>query len=410
MEGILSEGKENPAAPVVINERMILFVLAAIQFVHVLDFVIMMPLGPAFKEAFDLSPKEFALLVSSYTISASIFGLFGSFFIDKFDRKHALLVLFLGFSVGTFFCAISRSYITLLLSRIFAGAFGGIMGALIFAIVGDVTAPERRGRAMGLIMSSFSVASIFGVPLGLAIANKYAWHTPFYFLSGLCAIILVLSFYFLPNIRIHLLNKTVTKTFDLIIGIGKSTSQMYALSLTVMLQIAGFVIIPFVAQFMVSNVGIRNEDLFYIYLIGGSFTFFTNRLVGYLADKFGKPQVFIIAAFLSLIPIYLVTNLPRVELWTALAVTTIFFIFSSARFVPAMAIVTSTVPPQNRGGFMSINSFFQNMASGLAALLAGLMVTEGSNKELVGFNYAGWLSVAVTIVCVLIVRRIRTRF
>src|SRR5688572_23252943 len=113
------------------NERLLLFVLAAAMFTHVMDFMIMMPLGPQLMRLFDISAREFSLLVASYTVTAGVSGFFAAFFIDRYDRKKSLLVMYTGFAIGTLACAISETFNILLVARSLSGAFGGVLGALI---------------------------------------------------------------------------------------------------------------------------------------------------------------------------------------------------------------------------------------------------------------------------------------
>lgn len=147
------------------SEKLLLFILAAIQFTNIVDFMIMMPLGPQLMRLFDISPRQFSLLVSAYTFSAGIFGFLAAFQIDKFDRKTALLFVYSGFLLGTFACALAPGYEWLIAARVFTGAFGGVLGALVLSVVGDTIPMERRATAMGLVTAAFSVASVFGVPL-----------------------------------------------------------------------------------------------------------------------------------------------------------------------------------------------------------------------------------------------------
>jgi len=165
------------------REKLLLWTLAAINFIHIVDFMILMPLGPQLMRLFEISPSEFGLLVSSYTFSAGISSFFGAFFLDRFDRKKILFWVYVGFTVATLGCALSPSYGILLLARILSGLFGGLTSALILAIIGDVVPDARRGRAMGLVMAAFSVASVLGVPLGLFLAGLSDWHTPFFILT-----------------------------------------------------------------------------------------------------------------------------------------------------------------------------------------------------------------------------------
>src|SRR5437016_180248 len=150
---------------------LLLLILAAVQFNHIVDFTIMMPLETSYQRDLDITTHQFSLLVSVYAFSACLSGLLAASLVDRFDRKRALLFLFAGFTGGTALCAAANSFGVLLLGRAVAGAFGGILSALSLAIVGDAFPEERRGLATGVVMSSFSVATIVGVPTGLLLAD-----------------------------------------------------------------------------------------------------------------------------------------------------------------------------------------------------------------------------------------------
>lgn len=149
------------------QEKILLAILASIQFSSIVDFMIMMPLGPQLMRMFEIGPHQFGLLVSSYTFSAGLSGFMASFFMDKFDRKTSLLFFFIGFALGTIACALAPSYEMLLLARGLTGIFGGVLSSLVLSIVSDAISYERRGSAMGVVMTSFSMASILGVPFSL---------------------------------------------------------------------------------------------------------------------------------------------------------------------------------------------------------------------------------------------------
>src|SRR5687768_10129249 len=137
------------------NERLLLLVLAAGMFTHIMDFMIMMPLGTQLMRLFDITPQQFSLLVASYTITAGISGFAAAFLIDRYDRKKSLLLVYIGFTVGTLACAFAPTYAVLLVTRSLTGAFGGVLGALILAIVADVVPLERRAQGIGIVMASF---------------------------------------------------------------------------------------------------------------------------------------------------------------------------------------------------------------------------------------------------------------
>ncbi|MHC2990732.1 sugar transporter [Pontibacter sp. HJ8] len=390
------------------REGLLIFILAAIQFTHMMDFVIMMPLGPQLMRVFQISPREFGLLVSAYTFSAAIAGFVSALFIDRFDRKHALLALYLGFIIGTLGCALAPTFGLLLTARVVAGGFGGVLGALVLAIIGDAIPEYRRGAATGRVMAAFSVASIAGIPIGLYLASEMSWHAPFYLLVGLSLIILLGSVRFLPPMRGHLTNAVPGNPFQVLKAILVQRNLQWAMSLMLALTVAGFLVVPFISPYMVANVGFTERELSYIYLFGGLATVFTSQWAGRLADKYGKQLVFRAAALISLVPILLITNLPPVQHYVALLVSTVFFIFFGARFVPAMSLMTSSVEPKLRGSFMSISSSVQQLGAGIAALVSGFIVQEAADGKLVHFEWVGIMACVVTLVAVWVVQHIRT--
>lgn len=390
------------------KEKALLWTLAAINFIHIVDFMILMPLGPQLMRIFDIGPSEFSLLVSSYTFSAGFSSFFGAFFLDRFDRKKILIWVYVGFTVGTFGCALSPSYGVLLGARVISGLFGGLTSALILAIIGDVVPNERRGRAMGLVMAAFSFASVMGVPIGLFLASLSSWHTPFFILTGLAILSFGMIFKFIPPIRDHL-GKEIKRPhpLEVISRVTRNSNQMRAIALSVMMMFGQFMIIPFLSPYNVANVGFSEIQLTYIYIAGGAFTIFTSPWVGRLSDRHGKLKIFTIFMLLNLIPIAVITHLGITPIPFVLMVTTMFFVTSNGRYVPAAALITGTAQPENRGSFLSFNSAVQQLAAGLASLGAGLIIGENELGQLTNFNIVGYLAIIFSILCIPLARRVK---
>lgn len=380
-----------------------LFVLAGIQFTHIMDFMILMPLGPQLMRLFEISPREFGFLVSAYQYTAGICGFFGAFFVDRFDRKKSLIFVYIGFAVGTLACALAPNYLFLLCARSLAGAFGGVLGAQIMAIVGDAIPFARRGRAMGIVMASFSVASVFGVPFGLYLGTKLNWHAPFFFVAMTAVLLTVLAIAKFPSMTVHLnSNHARLRPLQLLSGIARDRNQMRALLLMAVLMFTQFTLIPFLSPYIVSNVGFREDQLPWIYFVGGGLTIFTSPIVGRLADRYGKPRMFLIGGVLVILPVLTLSHLGPTPLPLVLTLTAMFFVFNNARFIPAMAMITSTVRPATRGGFMSINSSVQSLSAATAALLAGMIVGRAPTGELTGFGTLGWISTVFSVLVLVI--------
>lgn len=392
------------------REWLLLLMLTAVQFCHILDFVIIMPLAPMLMRSLHVSPSEFGLLVSAYTFSAAVSGLVAAAYMDRFDRKRMLLFLLAGFGVGTLLCGLVESYWLLMAARIVAGAFGGVLAGVVFAIVGDQIRPERRGTAMGVVMGAFSAASVLGLPLGLWLAENYTWEMPFRFLAGVTAVVFVVGLLILPSMGGHLAGRRGDdpSPFRELWEVGRHPDHVRAFLLTIAVMFSAFTVVPFLAPYLTANVGMPESQLDVMYLAGGLATLLTGPLVfGPLADRFGHARVFILTAVLSLIPIALVTNLPRVGLPVILAVTTLMMVMASGRMISVTALVTGVVEPRRRGGFMSLNSSIQQGAAGAASYVAGLMIGGGEGQPLTGYPRVGLLAIAATLATLYLVGRLR---
>jgi predicted MFS family arabinose efflux permease len=395
-------GSEDARAPGAGGRRaewLLLGVLAAVQFVHVLDFVIIMPLGPMLMRSLQVTPRQFGLVVSAYTFAAAAGGLMAALWMDRFDRKRALLVLLGGFTLGTFLCALAPDYPMLLAARVVAGTFGGVLVAVVFAVIGDQVPAERRGTAMGIVMSGFSVASVVGLPLGLWVAARMDWHAPFFLLAGMSLVVMAVAAAALPPMRGHVGARPASAVRELA-AVLAAPAHRRAFALSVALICAGFTIVPFISPYLVANVGLAETDLSYVYLAGGLATIVASPLAGRLADRFGQRRVLGFVVAFSVVPVMALTLLPPVPLWTALVVTSLLMVVGAGRMVPGMALITGAVEPRQRGAFMSVNSAVQQASAGVATFVAGLLIVEGPGGTLQRYPLVGLVAAAAALACI----------
>lgn len=390
------------------SERLLVFILACVQFTTIMDFMVLMPLGPQLMRVMHISAREFSVLVAAYTFSAAAASFLTAFYIDRFDRKRALIFLYCGFALSTLLCGLADEYVTLLAARLLAGAFGGVCSAAVFAIIGDAIAPDRRGAASGTVSTAFSISAIAGVPVGLFLATMFDWRAPFFLLVLLSLLILAAITRFVPTMHGHIATRSNDDgPLQRMHAILANANHRWALALPATMVFGGFSIIPFLSPYAVANVGLKESELPYIYFFGGFATAFTSRYIGRLADRHGKRQTFAVVASLSIIPILLITNLPPAPLWILLSCSTLFMILISGRFVPVMAMVTSSAQPQMRGGLMSLNSALQHLSSGVASLCAGMIIGHNETGALIHYDKVGIIAVCCTLAAIGISRRIK---
>ncbi|HEX4918270.1 MAG TPA: MFS transporter [Limnobacter sp.] len=389
------------------REFFLLLILAGIQFTHILDFMIMMPLGPQLTSAFSISDAQFGLLVSAYTFSAGLSGLLASTYIDRFERRKLLLWLYMLFALATLACGLAPTYESLMAARIAAGVFGGILSAMIQTIVADVIPFARRGKAMGIVMTSFSVSTVMGVPLGLYIASQADWHMPFFAIAGLSLLLAVAGWFVIPSLHGHLARNQGAHALQGIVNVLKESNHLVAFCFSFSLIFAGFSIIPYITIYMQTNAGVSPSQIPIIYLVGGAATLFSAQFIGRWSDRAGKLKVLQRVATIAVLPMLLITVSAGLPLWGILVITTLFFVFVSGRMIPGMALVSAAANPGYRGTFMTLNSSMQSAAMGLAALIGGHLIARSPEGLIQNFWLCSLIAIVFNLLALVIARHLQ---
>jgi predicted MFS family arabinose efflux permease len=390
-----------------IRERLVLLALAAAQFTNLVDFVVVMPLGPRIMRSLEIGPQQFSLIVSSYTFSASFVAMLASLVIDRFDRRKSFLAVVVGFTFGTISCALAGDYASLLVARVVTGAFGGLLGGLALTIIGEVFPDERRGAATGAFMGAFSLASIVGVPLGLLLANHFDdWHAPFAMLSLPSIVSLAAGVWLLPRLDAHLALARPNPLANFAATLARPI-HVWAFFLVASIVMGGFMVVPYLGSYLVINVKIDESRLFWVYVAGGGATLLTSPLIGRLADRVGRFTLFAWLAPAGGLMMFAATSLPVVPLWIAMAVIAALMIGNTGRMIVAMTMVNARIDPQHRGSFMSLSSAIQHLASGCGAFAAGQIVGSDAAGSLTNFNVVGAFALAASFVSVALATPLR---
>lgn len=389
------------------HERRLILLLAGMQFCHIVDFMVMMPLGPTLMRLLAITPGQFGALVSAYTLAAGLAGFAFAFVIDRVDRRRALLGLFAGFLLATLACGLASDFGSLLAARLLAGAFGGILGANVLAFLGDCIPEERRGAATGKVMAAFSAAAVAGVPLGLFLAVHLSWRMAFLLVAGIGALLFAGAFRLLPAVPPRAAGPLAVRAT--LVDVFSDANHRRAFALIAALMLAGFSVISFLSPYMVGNVGLAEAELPLIYLTGGLATLFTAPLIGRLADRHGKARMVQVVCALSLLPLLVVTRLPPVPLPVVLLVTTAFMILVSGRLIPAMALVTSASAPALRGRVLSMNAALQQLAASAAAFLPTLVLAHDAQGRLVNYEWVGLGAALMTVLSLWLAGRVQVR-
>jgi len=392
------------------RERTILLLVAAVQFVNVLDFVMVVPLGPDFAAALGIPMSRLGLVTGSYTLAAAVAGAAGSGFLDRFDRRTALAVAMAGLVVATAAGGLATGLGTLLAARVAAGIFGGPATSLAFAIVADSVPPERRGRAMGVVMGAFSVATVVGVPAGLWMAQAGGWRMPFLAVSALGVVVAAGALFLMPAMRGHLVHARAAAARGY--AFLREPAALLSLCATATTMAATFALVPNLAAFLQFNAGLPRERLGFLYMVGGVLSFAALRLVGHGIDRFGAPRVAAAGTAVMLANLAL-DFVPAEPLLPAWALFVLFILANSLRN-PSLSTLASRVPrASERARFQSTQSAVQHLASAGGALLSSVLLATGEGGRLVGMwklaAFSGAMSLALPVLLAAVQPRVLRR-
>ena len=391
-----------------LSERRVVFLVGAVQFVNILDFTMVMPLGPDFAAELGIPLSQIGLLAGAYAASAAVVGLLASFFLDRFDRRSALAVAMLGLGLGTAAGGLCTGFRSMLAARLVAGLFGGPATSLALAIIADVIPRERRGKALGAVAGALSVAQVLGIPLGLRLARMSSWRLPFFVVAVLGELVTLSAIALLPRLRGHLAARAASGPGPSLRALLSRPIVLLSYSMTAVVMAAGFLLLPNVPAFVQGNLGYPRARLELLYATGGAATFVTNRLFGRLVDRLGSFRVGLGAAIaIAAVSVLLfappVAGLPVLPLFVGLAVTL------GARNV-AYNVLTNQVPrPDERARFLSLQSTVYHLASALGATTSAHLLWANPDRSLGGMGRVLAVSLVLTALFPVIARAVERR-
>lgn len=398
--------KNSTAEKFTTYQKIALLVLAFLQFNVMLDFMIISPIGYILIKDLDITTSQFGLVVSSYIFSAATSGIISAGFIDRYDRKKVLIFFFTGFIIGTLFCALSNSFITLLVARIITGIFGGVVVSTTMTIVSDLFTPNQRGRAMSTVQMAFAASQILGIPLGLFIANNLSWHYTFFLIVILSILILLIIVLKIKPVNEHLKMRSDKNPLLHLWNTVKDKQHRIGFSATVILGM-GMMLQPFISIFLVNNIHLTNDHVPILFMVTGASAFFIMPLVGKLSDRFDKFKIFLVGSLATIVIIPAYTHLPVVPLWVVLILNVILFAAIMSRMGPFQALNSMIPQPASRGAYMSISSSLQQMAGGLGIIIAGSIAYQPTpTSPLQNFNLLGYVVIALCVFAVYLVYRV----
>ncbi len=388
-------------------ERLVVLVVAAAQFINVLEFMIVMPLGPDFALQLGVPASRLAFVAAAYTAAAAVAGIAGAFFLDRFGRRRALAVSMAGLILSTASIGLATSFASLMASRALAGLFGGPATSISMSIVADAVPAERRGRAFSTVLTSTAVAAVLGVPVALELARVAGWRTPFVAVAllGLVALYLTTR---MPRSIDQQRGASPESAWHAIVSLLRDGTVQRSYLLTFVVQLSMFLIIPNISAYLQLNLGFPRERLGWLYFVGGLASVLATRLVGRLVDRYGSMPVATVAlAFIvSVLTLGFAREMPVRWVWVAFVT---FMLALGARNVSYNTLVSKVPASPVRARFQSLQSAVQHVAISVGGGMGGWLLSTAPNGTLQGMPRLAYLAVALSLLVPLLMWRVERR-
>jgi len=352
--------------------RSPLFVLFLTVFIDLVGFGIIIPILPLYAEQFHATPISIGWLTGIYSGMQIIFTPILGKLSDRFGRRPVLMVSIAGTAVGFALMGIASALPLLFVARILAGITGGNI-SIPQAYIADVTAPEQRSRAMGLIGAAFGLGFTFGPLIG-GIMSRISYSAPFFFAAGLAVANALLVYFILPESLSREHRTSPHEDAPIAEVFRHGHGWMFAIVLaTYFFLIAGFAIMTTLfALFTEKRFGYDARANGYLFGFIGILTVVVQGgLIGRLVQTFGevalaRAGLILTAASLALLPAS--NNL------TLLLVACVGLSFGSGFASPPLSGLASQM----------IDRSWQGRA-------LGVMQSAGSAGRLLGPLLGGWL-------------------
>ncbi len=392
-----------------VSERVVLFLVGAVQFVNILDFMILAPLGPRVASELHMLESDLPDATAAYTFAGGIAGIVGSFFLDRFERRRALTIAALGLAAGTAAGGFATDLHTLVLARMLAGSFGGPATSLAIAVIADVIPPDRRGRAMGAIMGAFAAASVLGVPMGIFLAERGGFRVPLFTVAGMGVVVAAAAFTLLPTLREHL-DRAPTHVPPTFGDMLSRPAVRWSYAMTAAVNGGFFVLVPNISTFVLNNLHLPEAQLKWLYLVGGAVSLVAARIAGRFVDRVGAFRVGTSGTLLQMVTVWIgfaTAILPIGSLLGSMFVMFTVFMLSNSMRTVALQTLTSKVPrPAERARFQSLQSSVQHLSSAAGASLSARLLSTNARHELVGMPRVAWVALAGAAVLPFLMARV----
>jgi len=373
------------------SPRLVVFTLWLLVFAASSQIMIISPILPQIGAQLGVAESMLGTLVSAYSIMVGIFAILSGPFSDAMGRRRMLLA-----GCGTMTVALLShiaidGYSTFLAARAFAGMAGGMLSGAAVSYVGDFFPPNRRGWAVGWVMSGAAAGQIAGIPLGVQLAEHFGIRAPFLGFAVLMAATFVLVLTRIPQpTDCRVAGKvTLGSGFRGYMSLLESPGVAWGATGFFLMYLGLSLFVVYLPVWLTAEYGATANHISILYAIGGLAHVMAGPFAGDLSDRIGR-RVLVLISCVGLSIVMAFTTSAVTSLWIAFPFFFVVMALLAVRVSPFSALLIGLVEDDRRGSLMSLSVALGQVGIAAGSAAAGLLY---AGRGYASNTYAGAIAV-----------------
>jgi predicted MFS family arabinose efflux permease len=334
--------------------------------------MIISPILPQIGDDLDIADAVLGTLVSAYSLMVALFAILSGPISDRFGRRRILLIGCVTMTVALSLHGFVDGYVSFLLVRVFAGMAGGMLSGAAVSYIGDYFPYERRGWATGWVMSGAAFGQIIGIPMGIVMAERWGFRSPFYLFAATMAGTVLLLFFQVPQPtgKRSKGRLTVRRAVDDYVAMLRRPEIAWAAAAYFMMFMGVSIFVIYLPTWLERDIGASGDQIALMFLVGGIANVLTGPQAGKLSDRIGRKGIILMAcvglSILMILTVPLVTNVV-----TAYVFFFLTMVLVAMRISPFSALLTALVSDERRGSLMSLTVALGQLGFALGGAVSG---------------------------------------
>lgn len=334
--------------------------------------MILSPILPTIGDQLNIADGALGTLVSVYSIMVGIFAIIAGPISDKIGRRRILILGCATMTTALVLHGFVIGYYSFIAVRIFAGSAGGILSGAAVSYIGDYFPYERRGWATGWVMSGSAFGQIVGLPLGIVMANRWGFRSPFYMFAVTMAVtaVLIIAKLRQPDVQLTRHRLSVGKAASDYIAMLRRPDIAWAAAAFFMMFLGVSIFVIYLPTWLERDLGISGNQIAVMFLIGGVANVLTGPQAGRLSDRIGRKRIILLAC-VGLSMVMTLTTIVVTDAATAYVFFFLTMVLVAMRISPFSALLTALVSDERRGSLMSLTVALGQFGFAIGGAVAG---------------------------------------